>query len=203
MAEHGANMTCTILHEVLHQIISSTEKNKAKRPQHLWIQADNCAGENKNNIVLAFCGWLVANGVFKTVQLNHLMVGHTHEDIDAFGAIHAKALRGKLYNRYYSVNYKAIIYIINIYIYIYIYIYYESSSDVQVLRSLEDMLDVIRGAHPLGTVTVLPLHHQFDWKSYFYPPGQKKGDFVQSVKGINYWRSFEISMDVVKQVTVD
>ena len=33
--------------------------------------------------MLRFCSQLVARGVFETVQVGFLMVGHTHEDVDA------------------------------------------------------------------------------------------------------------------------
>jgi hypothetical protein len=76
-------------------VLLQRHKNKQHPPEHLWIQADNCTGANKNHVVLAFCGWLVATGVFKTVQLNCLLVGHTHEDIDAFFAVIATALKSE------------------------------------------------------------------------------------------------------------
>ena len=54
-----------------------------KLPENLLLQLDNCAGENKNRYLFAYLSLLVAKGVFKTVHLGFLMVGHTHEDIDA------------------------------------------------------------------------------------------------------------------------
>ncbi|KAL3698645.1 hypothetical protein R1sor_012721 [Riccia sorocarpa] len=44
---------------------------------------DNSAKDNKNIHVHAFCSELVKLGIFETVEVNFLMVGHTHEDIDA------------------------------------------------------------------------------------------------------------------------
>jgi hypothetical protein len=52
-------------------------------PRHFLLQMDNSWKDNKNWIVMAFCSQLVFRGVFETVQLSFLMVGHTHEDIDA------------------------------------------------------------------------------------------------------------------------
>ena len=54
-----------------------------KLPENLLLQLDNCAGENKNHYLFAYLSLLVAKGVFKTVHLGFLMVGRTHEDIDA------------------------------------------------------------------------------------------------------------------------
>jgi hypothetical protein len=90
----GASQTCTILHSVLREVLETLAREKRPTPAHLWIQADNCGGDNKNHAVLAFCGFLVGHGFFKTVQLNHLIVGHTHEDIDAFFAIISRLLKG-------------------------------------------------------------------------------------------------------------
>ncbi|KAL3679657.1 hypothetical protein R1sor_022613 [Riccia sorocarpa] len=44
---------------------------------------DNSAKDNKNVHVIAFCSELVIRGVFETVEVNFLMVGHTYEDVDA------------------------------------------------------------------------------------------------------------------------
>lgn len=52
-------------------------------PRHLLLQMDNSGKDNKNQTILAFCSELVSRGVFETVTMNFLMVGHTHEDIDA------------------------------------------------------------------------------------------------------------------------
>ena len=51
-------------------------------PQHLWIQVDNAGGENKNTIVCKMCAYLMDSGMFRSVVLATLQVGHTHEDID-------------------------------------------------------------------------------------------------------------------------
>ena len=32
--------------------------------------------------MLAYCNWLLVNGVFHDVQISFLPVGHTHKDID-------------------------------------------------------------------------------------------------------------------------
>ena len=64
-----------------------------KMPENLLLQLDNCAGENKNRYLFAYLSLLVARGVFKTVQLGFLMVGHTHEDIDAMFSRFSEKLR--------------------------------------------------------------------------------------------------------------
>ena len=64
-----------------------------KLPENLLLQLDNCAGENKNWYLFAYLSMLVARGVFKTIQLGFLMVGHTHEDIDALFSRFSEKLR--------------------------------------------------------------------------------------------------------------
>ena len=53
-------------------------------PPVLTLQLDNASGDNKNRYVFAFCSLLVYKGIFREVYINFLIVGHTHEDIDAF-----------------------------------------------------------------------------------------------------------------------
>ena len=49
----------------------------------LFLELDNSAKDNKNRYVMAFCSLLTARRVFKEVTVGFLIVGHTHEDIDA------------------------------------------------------------------------------------------------------------------------
>ncbi|KAL3678715.1 hypothetical protein R1sor_021671 [Riccia sorocarpa] len=55
-----------------------------KLPPHLYIQLDNSAKDNKNWAMMAFCSELIARGCCKTITMSFLLVGHTHEDVDAF-----------------------------------------------------------------------------------------------------------------------
>ena len=52
-------------------------------PPVLTLQLDNASDDNKNQWVLAFCSLLIFKGIFREVYINFLIVGHTHEDIDA------------------------------------------------------------------------------------------------------------------------
>ena len=51
-------------------------------PPHLLLQLDNVASDNKNRYVFMFLSLLTALGVFITIEVGFLLVGHTHEDID-------------------------------------------------------------------------------------------------------------------------
>ena len=51
-------------------------------PSNLYAQFDS-AGDNKNQWMIAFLGCLVLKKSFRDVFANMLIVGHTHEDVDA------------------------------------------------------------------------------------------------------------------------
>ena len=51
-------------------------------PQHLLLQLDNAASDNKNHYLFMFLSLLIALGVFITIEVGFLPVGHTHEYID-------------------------------------------------------------------------------------------------------------------------
>jgi hypothetical protein len=55
----------------------------APLPPVLNVQLDNACSDNKNRYVFSFFSLLVQKGVFREVYINFLLVGHTHEDIDA------------------------------------------------------------------------------------------------------------------------
>ena len=52
-------------------------------PLILNVQMDNATGDNKNRYVYAFWSLLVAKRIFHEVYVNFMMVGYTHDDIDA------------------------------------------------------------------------------------------------------------------------
>jgi hypothetical protein len=52
-------------------------------PPILHVQLDNCWKNNKSRYVFCFWSLLVAKGIFEEVFVSFLLVGHTHEDIDA------------------------------------------------------------------------------------------------------------------------
>ena len=52
-------------------------------PPILNVQMDNATGDNKNRYVYAYWSLLVAKRIFHEVYVNFIIVGHTHDDIDA------------------------------------------------------------------------------------------------------------------------
>lgn len=74
---------CTTLWLALHRLHTLHSDPASKlHISHLHLQLDNCVGENKNNIVMAFLASLVDAGVIGVVEANFMMVGHTHGKID-------------------------------------------------------------------------------------------------------------------------
>jgi hypothetical protein len=49
----------------------------------LNVQMDNAARNNKNQAIFCFWSVLVVKGIFREVYLNFVLVGHTHDNIDA------------------------------------------------------------------------------------------------------------------------
>ena len=66
---------------------------------HLSLHADNCVGQNKNNILLHYLLWQVMTGLNDTVTLSFMLVGHTKFAPDRFfGLIKRKYRRTPVYS---------------------------------------------------------------------------------------------------------
>ena len=66
-------------------------------PPTLTPQLDNASRDNKNCWVFAFCSLLVYRAIFHEIYINFLIVGHTHEDIDALFGRWSNKLRANDY----------------------------------------------------------------------------------------------------------
>lgn len=86
----GANLTCSILVDMLLRMLELGAQ--FGREHTLNIQADN-ATDNKNYHLLALLCFLVEQRAFKAINLNFLMVGHTHEDVDQMFKCFSSKLR--------------------------------------------------------------------------------------------------------------
>ena len=84
----GANGSDAVS-EVVMRVIHEMGPN---RPGTLFLQLDNCS-ENRSKTMLALISKLVEDNIFDKVQLNFLLVGHTHEDIDQWFSVFSKAVR--------------------------------------------------------------------------------------------------------------
>ena len=62
-------------------------------PPILNVQMDNATSDNKNRYVFCFWSLLVAKKIFRDVYVNFMIVGHTHDDIDALFGRWSMALK--------------------------------------------------------------------------------------------------------------
>lgn len=69
-----------VIHVLMHALRDKAQEGPL--PKKLCLQLDNCGGENKNKYVMAFAQLLVEREVFEEVNVNFLLPGHTHEDVD-------------------------------------------------------------------------------------------------------------------------
>ena len=71
--EQASNMVITVIYHVLHSFL----QDHKKFPKHLHLNTDNCGRENKNRYVFSFLSALVQLGVFSSITMDFLLVGHT------------------------------------------------------------------------------------------------------------------------------
>ena len=93
LVQKGANNTAEVIVRILEHLSQSNElpHNSSRRVLHL--QCDNAA-DNKNWTILVLCALLVHGGLFTSVELDFLHVGHTHECIDQVFAVIANWMQG-------------------------------------------------------------------------------------------------------------
>jgi hypothetical protein len=74
----GAKLCETSLSLLAEIPVSSTSLTSI-----LKVQMDNASRYNKNQLLFFFWSLLVAKGIFREVTMNFMLLGHTHNDIDA------------------------------------------------------------------------------------------------------------------------
>ncbi len=82
MMPGGTNTMIQILRMALADLTIKLGKIGFKLPRSAFLQLDNCPSENKNSIIFAYASMLVDLGYMDTVQMNYLVVGHTHCPVD-------------------------------------------------------------------------------------------------------------------------
>ena len=78
---HGADCFLEILCCTIQHVVDICQARGWNLPEHLVIQSDNTVAQTKNSYVHLALAYLVCKHNFKTVTVNYLIVGHTHEDI--------------------------------------------------------------------------------------------------------------------------
>lgn len=59
----------------------------------VYLHADNCTGQNKNNVMMQYLAWRVTTGLHKSITLSFLVVGHTKFSPDWCFGLFKKRLR--------------------------------------------------------------------------------------------------------------
>ena len=73
--KQGVNVTI----EALHRTLRAYEESGNSLPPTLYLQLDNTCKQNKSRFMMAYLGELVRMGVFESIYVSFLPVGHTHE----------------------------------------------------------------------------------------------------------------------------
>ena len=83
-AKKGGNNICSLIYKnlVKEGIIKQWEDSGKIPGKRLSLGCDNCAGQNKNNIVLRMGLWLVGMGIFEEVEILFLKADHTKHICD-------------------------------------------------------------------------------------------------------------------------
>ena len=90
----GGDMIASLMLDILQEAASF----RGHLPRRLFIQADNTTKETKNAIVLFAAAWLLVqlkHTRLEVIEFGYLIVGHTHDLIDAFFAYVNKAVHGQ------------------------------------------------------------------------------------------------------------
>lgn len=73
----------TTMIEILAHSMTLAQRQGAQLDQLCYVaQCDNTPRECKNNYMLKYLCYIVANGVCKSASLRSLRSGHSHEDVD-------------------------------------------------------------------------------------------------------------------------
>lgn len=81
----GSNVVISLLHHFFENFgIGETD---------VICHADNCCGQNKNNYLLQYAAWRIANGLHDSFQLSFLPVGHTKFSPDLYFGLFKKRFR--------------------------------------------------------------------------------------------------------------
>ena len=78
---HGSSTTIETIARTVQGVFEQCEQSGGPKPTHLWVQCDNAASENKNQLLIRFLGTLIDKSIFRSCVISFMRVGHTHEDI--------------------------------------------------------------------------------------------------------------------------
>jgi hypothetical protein len=82
MMPGGTNTMIQIMRMAIYDLSIKLKAVGFKLPRSAFIQLDNCPSENKNRTIFSFMSALVDLHYLDIIQLNYLVVGHTHCPMD-------------------------------------------------------------------------------------------------------------------------
>ena len=74
--EIGANCVINLLHHYL--------ETHGAGEKCVYLHADNCVGQNKNNATIQYLMWRIITGRHESIQLSFMLVGHTKFSTERF-----------------------------------------------------------------------------------------------------------------------
>ena len=83
LVDGGANLMIQVISNAIEDLSKLLATYGQVLPRKLFFQLDNC-GENKNKYVFSYLSLLVEKSFFDIIQVNFLIVGHTHGYIDQY-----------------------------------------------------------------------------------------------------------------------
>ena len=73
--------------------------------KRVWLHADNCVGENKNNTLMHYLAWRVMNGFHSEITISFMLPGHTKFSPDSiFGLYKLCYRKNKIDSLYEAIN---------------------------------------------------------------------------------------------------
>ena len=96
----GSDYFMEVLSQTLETVYQQSQSEEGRRagkklPTHLLVVADNTVKSAKNQFFMRYLAHVTHRQLFQTSTLMQLMVGHTHEDIDAQFAMILSLLKRK------------------------------------------------------------------------------------------------------------
>ncbi len=61
--------------------------------KRVWLHADNCTGQNKNNILMWYLAWRVMNGLHNEITISFMLPGHTKFSPDSIFGLYKLCYR--------------------------------------------------------------------------------------------------------------
>ena len=89
----GANIMVEVQRLAMSDLARLLAKHGMRLPKHGMLQFDNCP-ENKNKEMFCYFSLLIELGILDRVEINFLIVGHTHCCIDQYFSVLSGAVKG-------------------------------------------------------------------------------------------------------------